>query len=55
MPCLGAAQATRLAPTNLPAEAAAIQINSQGSFSDTFADKDAVHIYRVDGGSRCGL
>jgi hypothetical protein len=26
-----------------------------GSFSDTFADPNAVHIYRIDGGSTCGL
>jgi hypothetical protein len=27
----------------------------RGSFTDSFADKNAVHIYRIDGGSRCGL
>jgi hypothetical protein len=26
-----------------------------GSFRDSFADKNAIHIYRIDGGSRCGL
>jgi hypothetical protein len=26
-----------------------------GAFSDTFANPNAVHIYRIDGGSRCGL
>jgi hypothetical protein len=28
---------------------------TNGSFSDSFADKNAVHIYRIDGGSACGL
>jgi hypothetical protein len=27
----------------------------RGSFSDSFADKNAIHIYRIDGGSSCGL
>jgi len=26
-----------------------------GSFTDQFADKNSIHIYRVDGGSSCGL
>ena len=26
-----------------------------GSFSDHFADGNAIHIYRIDTGSRCGL
>jgi hypothetical protein len=26
-----------------------------GSFTDSFADKNAIHIYRIDGGSTCGL
>jgi hypothetical protein len=26
-----------------------------GSFEDRFADRNAVHIYRIDGGSSCGL
>jgi len=25
------------------------------SFTDSFGDKNAVHIYRIDGGSICGL
>jgi hypothetical protein len=54
MPCLGNATATRLAPSNLPGEAASIPI-SNGSFTDSFADGNAVHIYRIDGGSTCGL
>ena len=28
---------------------------SNGSFTDQFADKNAIHIYRIDGGSSCGL
>jgi len=28
---------------------------SNGSFSDSYADGNAVHIYRIDGGSTCGL
>jgi len=26
-----------------------------GRFSDSFADGNAVHVYRIDGGSTCGL
>jgi hypothetical protein len=54
MPCVGNATAVRLAPSNLPGEAASIPVGN-GSFSDSFADKNAVHIYRIDGGSTCGL
>jgi hypothetical protein len=54
MPCVGNATATRLGPSNLPGEATSIPM-SNGSFSDGFADKNAVHIYRIDGGSTCGL
>jgi hypothetical protein len=54
MPCVGDATATRLAPSNIPSESASIPV-SGGSFTDSFADKNAVHIYRIDGGSRCGL
>jgi hypothetical protein len=53
IPCVGDATATRLAPPNLPSEAASIPINA-GSFSDTFADKNSIHTYRIDGGSTCG-
>jgi hypothetical protein len=28
---------------------------SNGTFTDSFADKNAIHIYRIDGGSSCGL
>jgi hypothetical protein len=54
MPCIGNATAVRLAPSNLPGEGASIPVNN-GSFTDAFADKNAVHIYRIDGGSTCGL
>jgi serine/threonine protein kinase len=52
--CVGSATATRLAPSNLPGKAASIPV-SNGSFTDSLATKDAVHIYRIDGGSTCGL
>jgi hypothetical protein len=48
MPCVGDATAVRLGePGSVPV--------SGGSFSDQFADGNAVHIYRIDGGSTCGL
>jgi hypothetical protein len=48
IPCVGNATATRLGETgSVPV--------SNGTLSDGFADKNAVHIYRIDGGSRCGL
>jgi hypothetical protein len=48
IPCIGDATATRLGETGtVPV--------TNGSFSDSFADKNAVHIYRIDGGSACGL
>ncbi len=48
MPCVGNATATVLGESRTVAV-------SGGSFTDSFADKNAVHIYRIDGGSRCGL
>ena len=46
--CVGNATATVLGENrSLPVSA--------GSFSDSFADGNAVHIYRIDGGSTCGL
>ena len=48
MPCIGNATATRLG------ESGTVTVTN-GSFTDSFADKNAVHIYRLDGGSRCGL
>jgi hypothetical protein len=54
IPCVGDATAVRLAPSNLPGEAASIPVN-QGSFTDSFADGNATHVYRIDGGISCGL
>ena len=48
MPCIGNATATRLGESGTATV-------TNGSFTDTFADKNAVHIYRIDGGTRCGL
>jgi hypothetical protein len=48
IPCVGDAMALRLY------EDGSIPIRA-GSFSDAFADGEAVHIYRIDGGSSCGL
>ena len=48
IPCVGNATATVLG------ENRTVPITS-GSWSDTFADGNAVHIYRIDGGSTCGL
>jgi PA14 domain len=48
IPCVGDATAVRLG------EAGHVPV-SGGAFSDSFADGNAVHIYRIDGGSTCGL
>jgi hypothetical protein len=48
MQCVGNATA------NVLGENRSIPVR-RGSFTDSFADKDAIHIYRIDGGSRCGL
>ena len=48
IPCVGRATARVLG------EKRAIPVR-RGSFTDTFADANAVHIYRIDGGSACGL
>jgi hypothetical protein len=48
IPCVGDARAVRLG------EAGRVPI-SGGSFTDSFADGNAIHIYRIDGGSTCGL
>ena len=48
LPCVGNATAT------VVGENRTIPV-SGGSFSDSFADGNAVHIYRIDGGSTCGL
>ena len=53
MPCIGSgATAVNLGET---AGGGSIPLNANGSFSDSFADRNAVHIYRIDGGSDCGL
>jgi len=47
LPCVGGASVTVLNENRtLPV--------SGGTFSDKFADGNAVHLYRVDGGSSCG-
>jgi hypothetical protein len=48
IPCVGNATAT------VVGEKRRIPVR-RGSFRDTFADGNAVHIYRIDGGSACGL
>lgn len=48
IPCVGEATAVVLG------ENRSIPV-SGGRFSDSFADGNAVHIYRIDGGSSCGL
>jgi hypothetical protein len=48
MPCIGNATAT------VVNESRTIPV-ANGAFTDTFADGNAVHIYRIDRGSKCGL
>ena len=48
IPCVGNATAT------VVDEGRTIPV-IDGSFTDSFADGNAVHIYRIDGGSNCGL
>lgn len=48
LPCVGSATVTVLD------EGRTIPL-VDGVFTDTFADGNAVHIYRIDGGSTCGL
>ena len=48
IPCVGNAAAVRLG------EAGSVSMVG-GSFSDQFADGNATRIYRIDGGSTCGL
>jgi hypothetical protein len=48
IPCVGNATAVRLG------EAGRVRA-SGGSFSDSFANGNAIHIYRIKGGSSCGL
>jgi hypothetical protein len=49
IPCVGAATATLLGEGGGTAPVVGGRLTSQ------FADKNAVHIYRIDGGSVCGL
>jgi hypothetical protein len=48
IPCVGNATAT------VVDEGRTLPVTN-GSFTDSFADGNAVHIYRIDGGSTCGL
>lgn len=48
MRCVGNARAVRLG------ERGSVRLR-HGSFSDFFADGNAIHVYRIDGGSACGL
>ena len=48
LPCVGDATATVLD------ENRSVPMRG-GSFSDSFADGNAIHVYRIDGGSTCGL
>jgi len=48
LPCVGDATATRLG------ESGSVPVTA-GRFEDSFPDKNAVHVYRIDGGSTCGL
>lgn len=48
IPCVGDAKATVLF------ENRSIPVH-RGTFSDDFADGNAIHVYRIDGGSGCGL
>jgi hypothetical protein len=48
LPCIGNATAT------VDGESRTVPVAS-GQLTDSFADGNAVHIYRIDGGSTCGL
>jgi hypothetical protein len=48
IPCVGNATAT------VVGENRTVPVNA-GSFTDTFENPNAIHIYRIDGGSACGL
>ena len=48
MPCVGDATAVRLG------ESGRVPVTN-GRLSDAFEDGNAIHIYRIDGGSNCGL
>jgi hypothetical protein len=48
IPCVGDATATVLGESRM------VRVTA-GAWSDSFADMNAVHVYRLDGGSTCGL
>jgi hypothetical protein len=48
IPCVGAARA------KVVGENRTIPVRA-GSFTDSFADGNTIHVYRIDGGSTCGL
>jgi F5/8 type C domain/PKD domain len=48
IPCVGDATAV------VEGENRSVPVNG-GQFTDSFADRNSVHIYRLDGGARCGL
>ncbi|MGC1802306.1 MAG: hypothetical protein WA701_18120, partial [Solirubrobacterales bacterium] len=48
LPCVGRAKAV------VVGENRAIRVR-RGTFSDGFANGNAIHIYRIKGGSTCGL
>ena len=50
IPCVGDATAVKLDQTT----SQTIPVQS-GTFSDNFADGNTIHIYRIDGGTTCGL
>ena len=48
IPCIGNATAKVLFENRI------ISVR-RGSFTDSFADLNAIHIYQIDGGSNCSL
>ena len=50
LPCVGAG-----ATATVLGENRTVPVSPAGGFSDAFADGNAVHVYRIDGGSKCGL
>jgi hypothetical protein len=53
MPCVGDGTAVQVSDGSATTSRS-VSV-SGGSFTDSFADKNSVHIYRIDGGSSCGL
>ena len=50
LPCVGAG-----ATATVLDEGRTLPVSAAGAFTDSFTDGNAIHIYRIDGGSRCGL